>query len=221
MSAMIAGIDEVGRGALAGPVVAGACILTCELFKRKTTSPRWSPFQKKPVEDVLIADSKLLTPEQREFSSEWIIEHCHIGIGIVSNEIVDERGILFATQTAMLLALQELCIQCTPESLLIDGNDHFRFPIPHQSIIRGDQTEPAIAAASIVAKVARDALMRGEMHARFPIYDFASHKGYGSALHMQSIREYGPCAIHRRTFLRSILENQSRSPAMTTGTVSN
>ena len=204
---LVAGIDEAGRGALAGPVVAGACVISVPLFRRRSTMPRWSPFKKKTDNDFLIADSKLLSPDEREHSFSWITEHCHWGVGIVSETVIDERGILFATQQAMLLALEDLCSRCRPELLLIDGRDRFRFPIPHRSIIRGDQTEPAIAAGSIVAKVTRDRIMR-EQSGEFPLYGFHLHKGYGSAEHLEKIKKYGPCSMHRRSFLRGILENQ-------------
>ena len=204
---VIAGIDEAGRGALAGPVVAGACVITTPLFRRRNHFPQWSPFHKKSDGDVFIADSKLLSPEERERSYAWIIEHCHWGVGIVSHIAIDKRGILRATELAMLLALEDLRTRCAPTSLLIDGRDNFRFPLPHQSIIRGDQTEPAIAAGSIIAKVTRDRIMR-EQALHHPLYGFEGHKGYGSERHIATIREHGPCELHRKTFLLKILENQ-------------
>lgn len=204
---LIAGIDEVGRGSVAGPVVAGACVLSVPLFRRRGTYARWSPFQKIPYEDVLIADSKLLSPAQRECSSAWITAHCAYGIGMVDASVIDERGILFATNQAMLLALEDLRTKTDVDELLIDGRDRFRFPLPHRTIIRGDQSEPAIAAASIVAKVFRDQWMRKQA-VLYPLFGFDGHKGYGSTEHMACIREHGPCPLHRRSFLRSILENQ-------------
>ena len=205
---LIAGIDEAGRGAVAGPVVAGACVITDELFRRRKTFPCWSPFKRAHDPDCLIADSKLLSPEEREHSYAWITQHCHWGVGIVSHVVIDKRGILRATELAMLLALEDLRTHCTPSSLLIDGRDDFHFPIPHRSIIRGDQTEPSIAAGSIVAKVTRDRMMRLQ-GSRFPLYGFEHHKGYGAPKHLELIKEHGPCEIHRKTFLRAILENQT------------
>lgn len=202
---LIAGIDEVGRGAVAGPVVAGACIVSVELFRRKRAFPCWSPYKEKVKPDVLIADSKLLSPEQREAAYEWIIAHCATGTGREEADAIDRQGILHATQNAMLGALEELCQKTVPEKLLIDGRDNFRFPIEHVSIIRGDQTEPAIAAASIVAKVTRDRWMREHAHLEFPLYGFAQHKGYGSAGHLAAIKERGVCPFHRKTFLSAVL----------------
>jgi ribonuclease HII len=201
---LIAGIDEVGRGAVAGPVAAGACIVTIELFRRKRAFPCWSPFETKQNDDVLIADSKLLSPEQREVSYEWLVRNCAFGVGMVSAAVVDEKGILFATNAAMIAALDHLSLLSVPTELIIDGRDRFQFPIPHRSIIRGDQTEPAIAAASIIAKVTRDRWMR-DQEVQFPNYGFSKHKGYGSADHYASLRKHGPCPLHRRTFLRSVL----------------
>lgn len=203
----MAGLDEAGRGALAGPVVAGACVLRNELFRRRHSFPRWSPFERKREGDFLIADSKLLSPAEREHSYSWIVEHCFWGVGIVDAAFIEEYGILPATEYAMRLALAMLSQTAHPALLLVDGRDHFTFPLPHRSIIRGDQSEPCIAAASIVAKVTRDRLMRDAAIA-FPHYGFAGHKGYGSEDHIAAIRQFGPCGIHRYSFLRRILHEQ-------------
>ena len=204
---LVAGIDEAGRGALAGPVVAGACVITIPLFRRRHGFPRWSPFKKKPTTDILIADSKLLSSEEREQTFAWISAACFYGVGIVSSFVIEKRGILYATQAAMLLALEDLRSKISVRSLLIDGRDHFHFPLPHQSIIRGDMLHPEIAAASIIAKVTRDQMMRAES-GRFPIYGFHRHKGYGTEEHIDCLRKHGPCEIHRKSFLRAILEQQ-------------
>ena len=135
---IIAGMDEVGRGAVAGPVVAGACIITSPLFRRRSAFPRWSPFNKKCANDCLIADSKLLSPEEREVSYDWITKNVPFGIGVVSAFVVDKRGILYATNQAMLLALEDLRLKTHVDSLIIDGRDKFHFPIPHRSIIKGE-----------------------------------------------------------------------------------
>lgn len=185
-------------------------MITTPLFRRRGTFPRWSPFRKIPKEDILIADSKLLSPDEREASSAWICGNCAFGIGMVSAFVIDKRGILYATNQAMLLALEDLRSKTHVDSLLVDGRDRFRFPLPHRSIIRGDQSEPAIAAASIVAKVFRDRLMR-EYAKEFPLFGFERHKGYGAPLHLAAINEHGPCELHRRTFLRAILENHALS----------
>jgi ribonuclease HII len=203
----IAGMDEAGRGALAGPVVAAACIIPSPLFRRRSSSPRWSPFRRARENDCLVADSKLLTPKERDIAFEWITSHCLFGIGIVSHADIDARGILWATQTAMQRALVQVRRLQEPASLLVDGRDRFRFSIPHTSIIRGDQTEPTIAAASIIAKVTRDRLMI-RSDPVFPGFGFAIHKGYGTEEHLSRIRDVGPCPIHRRYFLRSLLCEQ-------------
>ncbi|MSR86908.1 ribonuclease HII [Candidatus Peribacteria bacterium] len=204
----IAGIDEVGRGAVAGPVVACACVIATPLFRRRRSFSCWSPFEKKADDDVLIADSKLLSPHEREISSAWIRSACAFGVGAVSAFVIDKRGILYSTNQAMLLALEDLRSKTSVQSLLVDGRDRFHFPLPHQSIIRGDQSEPAIAAASIVAKVFRDGLMR-EYAKDFPLFGFEHHKGYGAPVHLAAISEHGPCTLHRRSFLRAHLENQT------------
>ncbi len=204
----IAGIDEAGRGSVAGPVVAGACLVPCGLFRRRRSFPCWSPFKRRRELDCFIADSKLLSPEERERTFDWIAQHCAFGVGIVSETIIDERGIMFANQTAMLLALEDLRAKADVASLLIDGRDPYRFPLPHRSVIRGDMLHPQIAAASIVAKVTRDRLMR-ERSADHPLYGFDRHKGYGTPEHLAAIEKHGVCALHRKTFLRMLLENQA------------
>jgi len=202
-------MDEAGRGAVAGPVVAGACVIPCELFRTRYAWPRWSPFKKKPRHDVLIADSKLLSSDEREIAFAWISATCAFGVGVVSAFVIDKRGILSATNQAMLLALEDLRSKTHVDALLIDGRDRFRFPLPHQSVIRGDMLHPEIAAASIVAKVRRDRMMCEES-VRFPLYGFHRHKGYGTPEHLAIIEEHGPCTLHRKTFLRATLENQER-----------
>ena len=206
---LIVGIDEVGRGALAGPVVAGACIIPCELFRRRHSGTRWSPFQKKPDVDVCIADSKQLSPGERDISYEWIVKNCIFGAGIADVDVIETRGILAATQLAMLLALVDLETRTASRSfqLLIDGRDNFRFPYPHHSIIRGDQSEPCIAAGSIVAKVTRDRLMVDYAKSNNR-YGFEKHKGYGSDDHIAAIRRHGMCPLHRLSFLSRILTEQ-------------
>ncbi len=184
-NAIIAGVDEAGRGALAGPVVAGACILGTEKPHR------------------LIKDSKQLSPEQRDEAFEWIQQHCFFGFGIVSQEVIDSKGILFANENAMQMAIASLAEAKKPTYLLIDGNDKFWFDYPHTSIIRGDQTEPCISAASIVAKVTRDRLMI-EYAKEHPQYGFDSHKGYGAPMHIEAIQSHGPCVLHRRSYITRI-----------------
>ncbi len=207
-SERIAGIDEAGRGALAGPVVAGAVILPNILTKRRSHIPCWSPYVRRPADaDCLIADSKMLSPEQRDVAYTWIVEHCAFGVGIVDNVAIDTHGILRATEQAMQLALDELRTNIQPTSLLIDGRDAFHFDCPHTSVIRGDSIHPCIAAGSIIAKVTRDRLMK-EWHHTYPDYLFHEHKGYGAEVHRLRIMKHGPCPLHRRSFLRNILNEQ-------------
>ncbi|MFH0851252.1 MAG: ribonuclease HII [Candidatus Peregrinibacteria bacterium] len=193
---VIAGIDEAGRGALAGPVAAGACILP-----EKIPLP---PF---------IRDSKKLTPDVREEAFAWIAAHCIYGTGIVDAAFIDHYGILSATEKAMQEAVEMLAQICRPTYLLVDGRDKFWFDYPHTAIINGDDLEPCIAAASIVAKVTRDRLMM-KLEGIFPGFGFAVHKGYGTPEHITAIRSLGPCPLHRRTFLSSIAPTAT-SPAGT------
>lgn len=204
--AVIVGIDEAGRGPLAGPVVAGACHIPLPLYNRRRSYGAWSPHKRAIKNDCIIGDSKALTAEQREHAYAWITANCFWGVGMVSAEAIDRIGILEATNEAMRLALTMLSEKITPTYLLVDGRDAFWFDYPHTSIIRGDDLEPAIAAGSIIAKVTRDRLMI-EAAQEFPQYGFEGHKGYGSSNHIAAIKEYGPCGIHRRSFLRNIFTN--------------
>src|SRR3989338_2061309 len=187
--AIIAGVDEVGRGALAGPVVAAACVCSRKM---------WRGFRRG------IADSKMLSPEEREVAYLYFTTYCPYGVGFVEAEIVDREGILTATERAMQKAVAMLSQKITPTYLLIDGRDKFWFDLPHSSIIRGDESEECIAAASIIAKVTRDRFMR-QQDAAFPLYGFFEHKGYGTPFHQDALRQYGPCPLHRQSFL-GILE---------------
>ncbi len=181
--AVIAGIDEAGRGAIAGPVVAGACILP-----RKKDLPSF------------IKDSKLLSPKERETAFKWIKDNCSWGVGIVTACEIDKLRILDATEKAMQRAVASLSKQTKPTYLLVDGRDKFWFDYPHSSIIDGDETEPCIAAASIVAKVTRDRIMLKHEEI-FPQYDFKCNKGYGTPEHFDLVKSRGPSVIHRQTFL--------------------
>lgn len=178
------GIDEAGRGALAGPVVAAACVL-----------PLGANIP------VGIHDSKQMSPAERDASYEWIIEHCLCGVGIVDNRVIDRIGILAATEQAMQEAVAQIAKFSRDLYLLVDGRDAFWFDHPHSSIVRGDESEPAISAASIVAKVTRDRHMV-ELDSKFANYGFAQHKGYGTPEHYKSIEKHSACPLHRVTFLR-------------------
>jgi ribonuclease HII len=199
--AVLAGVDEVGRGCIAGPVVAGACVLpeTLEIRKRAGTPPWWEP---KGAKGVRLADSKALSPDEREAAAAWIRAHCPFALGWCTAEEVDRLGILGATEKAMQAAVADLREQLELTALLVDGRDKFWFDLPHISVVKGDQSEPAIAAASIVAKVARDEWM-AERALDYPGYGFGDHKGYGTPDHQAALKQLGPCALHRRTFLRA------------------
>jgi len=177
---VIAGLDEAGRGPLAGPVVAAAVILP-------------------PLRSLRgVADSKTLTAEQREKALSLIQkEALGTGIGIVEAEEIDRLNILRASLKAMKLALQSLSLP--PDCLFIDGLHTLDLPLKQQAIPKGDGRCLSIAAASIVAKVTRDRLMV-DYHERYPQYNFAKHKGYGTREHLQALREHGCCPIHRQSF---------------------
>ncbi len=179
--AHIAGIDEAGRGALAGPVVAAAVILPEKFRHRK------------------LKDSKQLAPELREEIYQELITRDGLAwaVGIVDSIEIDQINILRATHKAMRGALAGL--NFSPDHVLIDGLPVFPFPLPQTAIIDGDCISLSIAAASVIAKVTRDTLMR-EFCARFPEYCFSQHKGYGTDLHLIKLHEFGPCPIHRRSF---------------------
>lgn len=181
----IAGIDEVGRGCLAGPVIAAAVILPVGLV----------------IEGV--NDSKKLTPARREFFYDLIKYHAMAtGIGIVGNEDIDRINILKATIKAMEMAIKGL--EIVPDYLLIDAISLPALRMPQRSIIKGDTLSISIASASIVAKVTRDRLMATQ-HSLFPQYNFISNKGYATKDHINRLRLYGSSVIHRRSFLRKIL----------------
>jgi ribonuclease HII len=184
---LIAGLDEVGRGALAGPVVAAAVVL--------------DPARPLPAG---LNDSKKLTRLQRERISEELRSTalCY-AVGEVSPEEIDRTNILIATRRAMCEALQKLCPAA--EYLLIDALQLREVQLPQRAIIRGDSCCASIAAASVVAKTYRDALMRN-YHEEFPHYGFARHVGYGTREHWAALREHGACAIHRRTFRGVLVE---------------
>jgi ribonuclease HII len=177
---LVAGIDEAGRGPLAGPVVAAAVILPADLLIKG------------------VNDSKKLSPETRERLFDTIMSQAiSVGIGMGSAELIDRINILQATRQAMLTAVSLLDPQ--PDYLLIDGISTISSPIPQKTIKKGDSLSLSIAAASIIAKVTRDRLMR-ELDGIHPGYGFSGHKGYGSALHLDAIRRLGPSPIHRLTF---------------------
>lgn len=200
---IIAGIDEAGRGPLAGPVVAAAVHIPCPVTTHLKGG--WK------VNNVRLFDSKQLTESEREKAYEWITSTCPWGVHDVSAADIDAIGILEATNTAMQEAVRMLAEKITPTYLLVDGRDAFWFDYPHSSVIEGDAKEACIAAASIIAKVTRDRLMK-QADKEFPHYGFASHKGYGSAMHEEAITTHGPCPLHRHSFLTRILAVSSSTP---------
>ena len=197
--AVIVGIDEAGRGALAGPVIAAACVFD----NRSAGSVTCADNRIRAPEDIRITDSKLLTEEERETAFAFLIEHHPYGVGMVDAKTIDEIGIMAATEKAMQQAVAELAKIVKPTYLLVDGRDKFWFDYPHSSVIKGDQKERCIAAASILAKVTRDRLMV-EYDEEFPEYGLREHKGYGTESHTAAIQRIGPSNLHRRTFLRNI-----------------
>lgn len=179
---LICGVDEAGRGPLAGPVCAAAVILP-------------------PGLDIpgLDDSKKLSDARRRELYDVIVREAVSYGIALADHEKIDEINILQATFRAMEEAVSQLSPQ--PELALVDGNREPALPMPCETITGGDGKCAAIAAASILAKVTRDRLME-ELDAQYPQYGFAVHKGYGTRRHYEALRQYGPCPIHRRSFLK-------------------
>lgn len=187
----IAGVDEAGRGCLAGPVVAGACILPESLLI------------------VGLNDSKQLSPEKRENLYEILTTHpeIYIGIGVVEPSEIDRINIYQATIVAMSRALENL--KKVPDFLLVDGLDLRHPSITCQKIIKGDTLSLSIAAASIAAKVYRDRCML-RLHEKYPMYRFDRHKGYGTEAHMAALAQHGACPDHRRSYapVRNVCQPQ-------------
>lgn len=186
---LVGGVDEAGRGPLAGPVVAAIVLLDKNFIDNSDALQALQG----------INDSKKISPGKRKKIFEEIKDHCPwIGIGISDNNTIDRINILQASFLAMKKAIN--AIKNKPDIILIDG----KFPIPNcsfkqKTIINGDNKVFSIAAASIVAKVTRDQLME-DFHQKYPDYGFDRHKGYGTKQHMESLKQYGPCPIHRRSF---------------------
>ena len=182
----VCGIDEAGRGPLAGPVVAGAVILP------------------KDEKILYVNDSKKLSEKKREMLYDEIMSRAlAVGVGVVGPERIDEINILQATYEAMRMAVAQLKVQ--PDILLNDAVTIPDLPIRQVPIVKGDAKSVSIAAASIIAKVTRDRLMR-EYDQIFPEYEFASNKGYGTKSHIEALKTYGPTPIHRRTFIQHFVQ---------------
>ncbi len=188
----IAGVDEAGRGPLAGPIVSAAVVLQSE------------------VEGV--DDSKRLTERKREELFDILMSNKHdIGISIISDEVIDRIGIQMANISAMLEAVSKL--KRKPDLVLVDGYEIKGFPCPAWKIIKGDQLSASIGAASIIAKVTRDRIMK-EFDNKYPGYGFAKHKGYGTKEHLSAIEKLGPCPIHRLSFAPFTQMSQTLFPEL-------
>ncbi len=190
---LLAGVDEAGRGPLAGPVVAAAVMLD----------------DARPIRGL--RDSKMLTPLQRARLNDRILERALCcGIGVATVEEIDALNILQATMLAMQRAVRAL--RLTPRKVLVDGNRLPALPMLAEAIVKGDAKVRAISAASIVAKVHRDLLCES-LHEHYPAYGFNVHKGYPTPSHLQALRDHGPCAVHRRTFGPVRRAQQTFAPA--------
>lgn len=182
----ICGIDEAGRGPLAGPVVVASVIM--------------------PADSIIegVNDSKKVSEKKREKLYDLILEEAiSYGVGIIGQDEIDDINILNATKKSLTMSLKEL--DKKPDLIIVDALTHIdTLGIPYESIIKGDAKCYSIAAASIIAKVTRDRIMR-EWDKVYPQYGFATHKGYGTAAHIKAIKEYGPCPLHRKTFIKNFI----------------
>lgn len=194
----VVGLDEAGRGPLAGPVVAAAVSLQyCDALKYRS------------IVKLGLRDGKKLSEKQREFLYEKLANHKGVkwGIGLASEKVIDKINIFSATKMAMRNALKDLCHKFYDRNnygmadfLLIDGNFALNgVKMPQKSIIKGDQKVFSVVAAGIIAKVTRDKLMQ-KIHHKYPNYGFDKHKGYGTFLHLQNLKNFGPCKAHRKSF---------------------
>jgi ribonuclease HII len=205
-SPVVVGVDEAGRGPLAGPVVAGAVHLPDAFVVKKCREGGWK------VGGVRLYDSKQLEPAEREETYEWIVANCPWGVAFSTHADIDRDGIMASNESAMQRAVAMLATTVTPTYLLVDGRDKYWFDYVHSSVVEGDAKEACIAAASIVAKVTRDRMMCG-FAKEHPLYGFESHKGYAAPQHIEALKTHGPCAIHRRSFLTAILSIDALSSA--------
>ena len=212
---IVIGIDEAGRGPLAGPVVACAVAYKChpelvsgsmnkdEILKQVQDDKNKIQNDKKWD---LIKDSKMLSEKQRENLFDFIQDNFYVGVGICNHKTIDRINILEATFLAMKEAIVSLSRNIKHEEwnknkiILLDGNKNIsNLSIEQKCIIGGDKLVKSISAASIIAKVTRDRIMK-EMHEKYPQYNFLQHKGYGTKLHMDALKKFGPCEIHRKSF---------------------
>ncbi len=185
---LIAGVDEAGRGPLAGPVVAAAVIFSKKVFHKE------------------INDSKKLSEKKRAELYEWILENCSTyGVGVIDHVEIDEINILQASLKAMKIAVEKL--NAKPQLILIDGNKSFASEIKTKSVVKGDAKSFSIAAASIIAKFTRDKLMR-KASEKYPEYLWAQNKGYATKTHREAVKKYGASPMHRKTFIKKILNEE-------------
>lgn len=184
---IIAGIDEAGRGPLAGPVVAAAVVFSNDQAIIKE------------LIDLGVRDSKTLSFKKKEFLYDLIIKNCNgWSVGIISEEVIDEINILRASLLAMRTAAERLEIE--PDFLLIDGNQTIEnYPADQTAIPKADQNVFSVSAASVIAKVTRDRILI-DLDKKYPAYGFRQHKGYGTKLHLEALAKNGPCEIHRKSF---------------------
>ena len=198
----VAGLDEAGRGPLAGPVVAATVITDSRIFTNMVTNDTNKHSRKlvpKFVDFRDVKDSKQLTPKKRERLFKFLIKNPAIEwrIGKVSEKVIDKINIFQATKLAMQKAITNLKIK--PDFLILDGNFKIHSRISQKSIIKADQKVFSCSAASIIAKVTRDRIME-KYHKKYPKYGFKKHKGYPTKFHFKMLKKYGPCRIHRKTF---------------------
>ena len=185
---LIAGVDEAGRGPLAGPVVAAAVIFSKKVFHKE------------------INDSKKLSEKKRAELYEWILENCSTyGVGVIDHVEIDEINILQASLKAMKIAVEKL--NAKPQLILIDGNKSFASEIKTKTVVKGDAKSFSIAAASIIAKFTRDKLMR-KASEKYPEYLWAQNKGYATKAHREAVKKYGASPIHRKSFIKKILNEE-------------
>ncbi len=188
----VIGVDEAGRGPLAGPVVAGAvAVREKQNLNDKSQAEQWR----------LIRDSKTLSEKQREIAYKFIEDNFFVGVGICNHKTVDRINILEASFLAMKMAITNLMEKKFGRAIiLVDGNKKIpNFSEEQKAIIQGDKKVKSISAASIIAKVTRDEIML-KAHQKYPQYGFNRHKGYGTKIHMEALQKYGSCEIHRQSF---------------------
>ena len=209
---LIIGIDEAGRGPLAGPVVASACVykkLTEFNFSSQKKDDKNTEITQEGKLLNLIRDSKTLSEKQRESLYDFIQENFFVGVGICDQVTIDRMNILQASLLAMKKALSDLkknqkeyLIKAKEQRIMVmvDGNQKIPYlSLEQKTVIGGDKVSKTIAASSIIAKVTRDRIMRS-MHQKYPVYGFDTHKGYGTQKHLSALKKYGPCEIHRKSF---------------------